>query len=140
MLREDWGVEADVWSVTSWTELRRQALDTEDWNRLHPDDRPRVPYVTDRLRDRRGPVVAVSDWMRAVPDQIAPFVPAEWSSLGTDGFGMSDTRSALRRHFRVDAASIVLEVLEALARQHMIHAGLPGQAIERYGLDPESDA
>ena len=139
MLRDDWGVEADVWSVTSWNELRREALGTEGWNRLHPDDRPRVPYVTDRLRDRRGPVVAVSDWMRAVPDQIAPFVPADWSSLGTDGFGMSDTRSALRRHFRVDAASIVLEVLEVLARQHMIHAGLPGQAMKRYGLDPEAD-
>ena len=87
------GINADVWSVTSWTQLRREALAIDEWNHRHPDEPQRTPYVTARLRGQRGPVVAVSDWMRAVPDQIAPFVPGDWSSLGTDGFGLSDTRS-----------------------------------------------
>ncbi|MDQ2792265.1 MAG: pyruvate dehydrogenase (acetyl-transferring), homodimeric type, partial [Actinomycetota bacterium] len=114
LLQRDFGVHADVWSVTSWTELRRDALDTDEWNRTHPQQPQRSAYVTQRLSDAPGPVVAVSDWMRAVPDQIAPFVPGAWSSLGTDGFGLSDTRQALRRHFGVDAPSIVLRVLEQL--------------------------
>jgi pyruvate dehydrogenase E1 component len=117
-LRREWSIDVDVWSVTSWTQLRRDALAAEEWNRLHPEGPRREAHVTSRLRAAPGPVVAVSDWMRAVPDQIAPFVPGAWSSLGTDGFGLSDTRQALRRHFRVDAASIVLRVLEQL-----VHAG-----------------
>ncbi|MPZ95295.1 MAG: pyruvate dehydrogenase (acetyl-transferring), homodimeric type [Propionibacteriales bacterium] len=115
VLQHDWGVRADVWSVTSWTRLRRDALAADEWNLMHPDRPRRAAYVTARLRDEPGPVVAVSDWMRAVPDQIAPFVPGAWSSLGTDGFGRSDTRRALRRHFKVDAPAIVLRVLEQLA-------------------------
>ena len=107
-------MNADVLSVTSWTQLRRDALAADEWNLTHPDRPRRQPYITSRLKDAPGPVVAVSDWMRAVPDQVAPFVPGAWSSLGTDGFGLSDTRSALRRHFRVDAASIVVRVLEQL--------------------------
>ena len=134
LLRDEWGVRADVWSVTSWTELRRQALATDQWNYLHPHKSPRTPYVTARLAGQEGPVVAVSDWMRAVPDQIAPFVPSEWSSLGTDGFGMSDTRAALRRHFHVDAPSIVLRVLERLAHLEQVDSALPQAAIRRYGL------
>jgi pyruvate dehydrogenase E1 component len=132
LLREDWDVHADVWSVTSWTELRRQALAVDDWNHLQPEEPRQVPYVTARLRGQRGPVVAVSDWMRAVPDQIAPFVDAEWSSLGTDGFGLSDTRTALRRHFRVDPPSIVVRVLEQLARQGQLDPTAPAKAIELY--------
>jgi pyruvate dehydrogenase E1 component len=115
LLGDDWGIHADVWSVTSWTELRREALDTDEWNLRHPDEPVRVPYVTRRLQEHAAPVVAVSDWMRAVPDQIARFVPDRWASLGTDGFGMSDTRTALRRHFRIDAASIALRVIQELA-------------------------
>jgi pyruvate dehydrogenase E1 component len=115
-----WGINADVWSVTSWTQLRREALATDEWNHQHPDEPQRTPYVTARLLGQRGPVVAVSDWMRAVPDQISPFVPGDWSSLGTDGFGLSDTRVALRRHFGVDAPSIALRVVERLARQRLI--------------------
>ena len=134
MLRDEWGVQADVWSVTSWTELRREALATDEWNYLHPDEPQRTPYVTARLDGQRGPVVAVSDWMRAVPDQIAPFVPGDWSSLGTDGFGMSDTRAALRRHFEVDAPSIVLRVLERLGRQGQVDPDAPAEALRRYGL------
>jgi pyruvate dehydrogenase E1 component len=114
LLRRDWRVRADVWSVTSWTELRRDALAADTWNHRHPDGTRRIPYLTRRLKERPGPVVAVSDWMRAVPDQIAPFVPGAWSSLGTDGFGHSDTRAALRRHFDIDAPSIVTRALEHL--------------------------
>ncbi len=117
VLHCDWGVLADVWSVTSWTELRREALAADDWNHRHPAAPPRIPHVTRRLRERPGPVVAVSDWMRAVPDQIAPWAPGDWSSLGTDGFGRSDTRAELRRHFGVDAPAIVRRVLERLVRR-----------------------
>jgi pyruvate dehydrogenase E1 component len=134
MLRDEWDVQADVWSVTSWTRLRREALATEDWNHRHPDEPQRTPYVTARLSQRPGPVVAVSDWMRAVPDQIAPFVRDDWTSMGTDGFGMSDTRTALRRHFHVDAASIVVRVLERLARQAQVDPASPGLARQRYQL------
>jgi pyruvate dehydrogenase E1 component len=139
LLRDDWGVGADVWSVTSWTELRREALAADAWNLMHPDQPRRIPYVTSRLTGQPGPVTAVSDWMRAVPDQIAPFVPAAWSSLGTDGFGHSDTRGALRRHFHVDAPSIVLRVLTQLADQGEIDGSAPGKAVESYRLN-EVDA
>jgi pyruvate dehydrogenase E1 component len=139
LLSDEWGVEADVWSVTSWTELRREALAVDTRNHLHPDEPERTPYVTARLVGRRGPVVAVSDWMRAVPDQIAPFVRNDWSSLGTDGFGMSDTRSALRRHFRVDAASIVVRVLERLARHAQVDPTSPARAMTRYHLEVDGD-
>ncbi|ABL79441.1 MULTISPECIES: pyruvate dehydrogenase (acetyl-transferring), homodimeric type [unclassified Nocardioides] len=132
MLHDDWDVHADVWSVTSWNELRRRALTIDDWNHVHPDGPRRVPYVTRRLLGQRGPVVAVSDWMRAVPDQIAPFVDADWSSLGTDGFGLSDTRAALRRHFRVDPPWIVARVLAHLARQEQVDQTAPARAIKRY--------
>nr|WP_202637982.1 pyruvate dehydrogenase (acetyl-transferring), homodimeric type [Bailinhaonella thermotolerans] len=134
LLAEDWGVDADVWSATSWTELRRDALDCEEWNLLHPEEERRVPYVTQVLEGQPGPVVGVSDYMRAVPDQIARWVPGDWSSLGTDGFGLSDTRSALRRHFHVDAASITLAVLTELARRGEIKHEVLQKAIERYHL------
>jgi pyruvate dehydrogenase E1 component len=117
VLHRDFGVLADVWSVTSWTELRREALTADDGNHHHLGAPPRIAYVTRRLRERPGPVVAVSDWMRAVPDQIAPWAPGDWSSLGTDGFGLSDTRAELRRHFGVDAPAIVRQVLERLVRR-----------------------
>ena len=135
MLREEWEVQADVWSVTSWTELRREALAVEDWNQRHPDEPQRTPYVTARISERPGPVVAVSDWMRSVPDQIEPFIRRDWSSLGTDGFGMSDTRAALRRHFHVDAASIVVRVLERLVAVGQGDPGAPELARKRYRLD-----
>ena len=135
LLRRDWNVRADVWSVTSWTQLRRDALTADAWNHAHPDQPRRVPYVTRRLQDAPGPVVAVSDWMRAVPDQIAPFVPGTWSSLGTDGFGRSDTRRALRRHFAVDAPSIVLRVLHQLVDRGECHHSVLPWATALYRLD-----
>ncbi|GAA0326870.1 pyruvate dehydrogenase (acetyl-transferring), homodimeric type [Actinoallomurus spadix] len=134
MLAEEWGVAADVWSATSWTELRREAVACDEWNLLNPDGEQRVPYVTRTLDGQPGPVVAVSDFMRAVPDQIAPWVPGDWSSLGTDGFGFSDTRAAARRFFHVDAASITLAVLTRLARRGEIKQELLQKAIDRYQL------
>jgi pyruvate dehydrogenase E1 component len=133
LLAQEWGVRADVWSATSWTELRREALDCDLHNRLHPDDQ-RTPFVTKQLDGATGPVVAVSDWMRAVPDQIAQWVPGDWSSLGTDGFGRSDTRPSLRRHFQVDAESVVLATLTELARRGEVKADAPAQAIAKYEL------
>jgi pyruvate dehydrogenase E1 component len=134
LLAEDWGVHADVWSVTSWNELRRDALASDQHNFLHPGAEPQTPYVTARLAGRPGPVVAVSDYLRAVQDQIMPWVPADAASLGTDGWGLSDTRGALRRHFKVDAQSIAVRVLELLARRAEVDPGLPAAAIERYRL------
>ena len=140
LLRDDWGVHADVWSVTSWTQLRRDAVVADEWNLRHPDQPRRDAYVTNRLQGQPGPVVAVSDWMRAVPDQIAPFVPGPWTSLGTDGFGLSDTRTALRRHFRVDAPSIVLRVLEQLVGTGELPAAVLTKAMSTYDLNDPDDA
>jgi len=134
ILAEDWGVGADVWSATSWTELRRDGLNCERFNLLNPDAEKRVPYVTRALSGRPGPVVAVSDFMRAVPDQIARWVPSDYSSLGTDGFGFSDTRAATRRFFHVDAPSIALRVLTDLAARGEVGTDVPGKAAAQYGL------
>src|SRR6266496_2071818 len=117
MLAEEWGVRAAVWSATSWTELRREAVEVDHDNLLYPGSEPRVPFVTQALSGAAGPVVAVSDWMRAVPDLIRPWVQADMLTLGTDGFGFSDTRPAARRKFLVDAESIVVGTLTVLARR-----------------------
>ena len=134
-LAEEWQVAADVWSATSWNELRREAVATDEWNLMNPDGPARVPYVTQRLGEAPGPVVAVSDYTREVQDQIAPFVPQEFMSLGTDGFGLSDTRAALRRHFKVDAQSIVIGVLTLLARRGDVPWETLKQAHETYRID-----
>ncbi|HYU56746.1 MAG TPA: pyruvate dehydrogenase (acetyl-transferring), homodimeric type, partial [Actinomycetota bacterium] len=134
LLAEDWGVAADVWSATSWTELRREAMECDKQNLLHPESEQRVPYVTQALEGVPGPVVAVSDWMRAVPDQIAQWVPADYASLGTDGFGRSDTRGALRRFFKVDAHSITVAVLTELVRRGEVKREAPAEAINQYQL------
>ncbi|MCG3043631.1 pyruvate dehydrogenase (acetyl-transferring), homodimeric type, partial [Streptomyces sp. S1A] len=131
LLADDWGVTADVWSATSWSELRRDALSC-DAAQLNGEDR--VPYVTRALCGAPGPVLAVSDWMRAVPDQIAPWVEQDWSSLGTDGFGLSDTREAARRHFGVDAESVAVAALDRLARRGEVKRETVREAAERYGL------
>ncbi|GIH17028.1 pyruvate dehydrogenase (acetyl-transferring), homodimeric type [Rugosimonospora africana] len=135
LLAQDWGVAADVWSATSWTELRRDAERTEEYNLLHPGEEPQVPYVTTALADTPGPVVAVSDFMRAVPDLIARWVPGDYTSLGTDGFGLSDTRHALRRHFHVDGESIVVATLRQLARRGEVAANVPVDAAAKYAID-----
>jgi pyruvate dehydrogenase E1 component len=134
LLADDWGVAADVWSVTSWTELRRDAVACNEAAFLHPDAEARTPYVTEVLSAAAGPFVAVSDWMRAVPDQISRWVPGDYTSLGTDGFGLSDTRGATRRYFHVDAQSITAAVLTELARRGEVAADAPKIAVEKYQL------
>jgi pyruvate dehydrogenase E1 component len=135
LLAQDWGVAADVWSVTSWTELRRDAVAAEEYNLLHPGDEPRRPYVQRKLADAEGPFVAVSDWMRAVPDLISRWVPGDYTSLGTDGFGLSDTRHALRRHFHVDAESVAVTTLRQLAARGEVQAEVPAEAARKYAIE-----
>ncbi|SCG40172.1 pyruvate dehydrogenase E1 component [Micromonospora echinaurantiaca] len=135
LLAQDWGVAADVWSVTSWTELRRDAVECEEHNLLNPGAEQRVPYVQRKLADADGPKIAVSDWMRAVPDLIARWVPGDYTSLGTDGFGMSDTRHALRRHFHVDAESVVVATLRQLALRGVVPATVPAEAAKKYAIE-----
>ncbi|MDT6983109.1 pyruvate dehydrogenase (acetyl-transferring), homodimeric type [Streptomyces lusitanus] len=132
LLAEEWGVRADVWSVTSWTELRRDAL-RADAARLRGEER--VPYVTRALAGAPGPVLAVSDWMRQVPDQISQWVEQDWASLGTDGFGLSDTREAVRRHFGVDPGSIAVAALDQLARTGAVPPETVARARARYGRE-----
>ncbi len=138
MLAADWGVSADAWSVTSYTELREDALSIERANRLHPHGERAVPYVCRSLEDGAGPVVAVTDYLRAVPDQVSRWVPRPFVSLGTDGFGRSDTRAALRRFFEVDAAHVVVAVLSALAETGDAKADEVAEAISRYEIDTDS--
>ncbi|TFD89263.1 pyruvate dehydrogenase (acetyl-transferring), homodimeric type [Cryobacterium serini] len=134
LLADDWGVSADVWSVTSWTELRRNGLAAEEHNFLNPDDEPRIPYITTKLEGAAGPFVAVSDFMHAVPDQIRQFVPGDFATLGADSFGFSDTRPAARRFFKIDGPSMVVRTLELLARRGEVDRTLAGQAIAKYRL------
>jgi pyruvate dehydrogenase E1 component len=136
LLADEHDVAADVWSATGYKQLRDDALSVERWNRLHPNEAPRTPYVTELLADSEGPVVAVTDFMKAVPDQIGRFVPAHFATLGTDGYGFSDTRVALRRHFEVDAPSIVIAVLQGLAQTEAIKAEVVAEAISRFDIDP----
>jgi pyruvate dehydrogenase E1 component len=134
LLADDWGVAADVWSVTSWTELRRDGLRCDEQAFGRPGEPGPVPFVTQRLAGAPGPVVAVTDYMRQVPDQIRQWVPQEFASLGTDGFGFSDTRPAARRFFLIDGPSIVAKVLQQLAGRGEVAPDAPAQAIERYRL------
>ena len=137
LLRSDWGVLADVWSVTSWGELRRDAMACDELAFLHPEQEQRVPFVTRKLQGAQGPVVAVSDYMRAVQDQIAPWVPQDFISLGADGFGFSDTRAAARRYFHIDGPSVVVRALQMLARRGEVEASVPLEAAKKYRLlDP----
>jgi pyruvate dehydrogenase E1 component len=139
LLAEDWNVAASVWSVTSWNELRRDGLAVDRHNLLHPND-TRTAYVTEKLAKTDGPVIAVSDFMRAVQDQIQPWVANPFLSLGTDGFGLSDTRGALRRHFKVDAESIVVATLYSLAQSGDIKKSVVEEAISKYQINDVSAA
>src|SRR5262245_2897932 len=137
MLAEKWGVAADVWSMTSATLLRNDALAAERWNRLHPKAAPRMPYVTQALQGTEGPVVATSDWLKSVNDMPARWIPNRFVALGTDGFGRSDTREALRRHFETDAEHVVVATLHALAEDGRVKPDVVARAIAEYQLDPE---
>jgi pyruvate dehydrogenase E1 component len=140
MLAAEWDVAADVWSVTSWGELNREGVEIEKHRLRHPDEPARTPHVTTALADAAGPVVAVSDWMRAVPEQIRPWVPGTYITLGTDGFGFSDTRPAARRYFNTDAESVVVAVLEGLARDGEIDPSVAIAAAKQYRIDDVSAA
>jgi pyruvate dehydrogenase E1 component len=135
LLAEHHDVAAELWSATSYKALREEALGIERWNRLHPGQEPRTPRVTTLLAGSEGPIVAVSDFMKAVPDQVARWVPRRFEVLGTDGFGRSDTREKLRRHFETDAAHVVVATLAALVAEGVLDAEVVEKAIARYGID-----
>jgi pyruvate dehydrogenase E1 component len=139
LLAADFGVAADVWSAPSFTELRRDGLEVERWNRLHPTEPQRVSFVKSQLVGREGPFVAASDYLRAFADQIRPFVPGRYTVLGTDGFGRSDYRSKLRRFFEVDRHHVAVAALKALSDEGVLEGAVVAAAIERYGLDTEAD-
>jgi pyruvate dehydrogenase E1 component len=137
LLDRDFGVAADVWSVPSFTLLRREGLAVQRWNRLHPEQEPRRSYVQDCLGGHTGPVIAASDYMKSFADQIRPFVPSHYVVLGTDGYGRSDTRSRLRRFFEVDRYHITVAALKALADEDGLAASAVAEAIDKYDLDPD---
>jgi pyruvate dehydrogenase E1 component len=136
LLRNDFDVEADVWSVTSFNELRRDGLDAQRWNMLHPTETPREPVVTELLRNREGPVVASTDYMRAYPDQIRAFVPGRYVTLGTDGYGRSDRRERLRHFFEVNRYYVAVAALKALHDEGRVPVETVTQAMAKYGIDP----
>jgi pyruvate dehydrogenase E1 component len=139
LLREDFGVSADVWSVTSFTELARDGNATDRWSRLHPTEEPRLSHVEQCLAGREGPAVASTDYIRTFADQIRPFVRGRrYEVLGADGFGRSDYRVKLRRFFEVDRHHVAIAALRALADEGAVDRSVVGQAIEKYGVDPES--
>jgi pyruvate dehydrogenase E1 component len=140
LLAEDFGVAADVWSVTSFTELRREGIDAERWNMLHPTEEARVPWVTRSLAGREGPVIASTDYMRTFADGIRPFVDRPYRVLGTDGFGRSDYRRKLRRFFEVDRHYVAVAALKELADQGSVQPSVVKDAIDRYEIDPDRPA
>jgi pyruvate dehydrogenase E1 component len=138
LLAEQHDVAVELWSATSYKALREDALSVERWNRLHPALQPRSPYVTEALDAAAGPIVAVTDFMKAVPDQVARWVPGPFVPLGTDGYGRSDTREALRRHFETDAAHVVVAVLDGLRGMGEAKAAEVEKAIAQYGIDADA--
>jgi len=137
LLYNDFGIVTDIWSVTSFNELRREALECERWNQLHPNAEPKKCYIEQCLDDRPGPYIAATDYMKIVPDQIQRWVPGTFVSLGTDGYGRSDDRAALRRHFEVDKRYIAVTALKALADDGVLDQKTVADAIEKYGIDPD---
>jgi pyruvate dehydrogenase E1 component len=138
LLEKNYGILSDVWSATSLTEVRRDGMAVDRWNMLHPDAEPRVPYVQSCLSGRTGPVVIATDYMKIVSDQIRPFIhDRRFVSLGTDGFGRSDTRASLRSFFEVDRNFVALGALKALADDGQVPSSVVAQAIQAFGIDPE---
>ena len=140
LLEKDWGVAADVWSATSFTELRRDGLAADRWNLLHPEAKPRLSFVEKNLKERpAGPVVAASDYIKTFADQIRPFVPRDrvYRVLGTDGFGRSDSRAKLRHFFEVNRYFVAIAALKALAEQGEGKSKTVADAIKKYGIDPD---
>jgi pyruvate dehydrogenase E1 component len=136
LLKNDWNVAADLWSVPSFTELAREGMDVDRWNLLHPAEERRVSHVTKLLKDAKGPVIASTDYVRALVDQIRGYVPNKFVVLGTDGYGRSDTREKLRHFFEVDRYWVTVAALNALADEGTIDRKLVADAIKKYALDP----
>ena len=138
ILEQDFGVVADIWSATSFTELRRNGVECARWNRLNPEKEPRIPRVTDCLRERAGPIIAASDYVRAFADQVRAFLPGQdYVVLGTDGFGRSDTREQLRSFFEVDRYNIAYAALYSLYRRELISMSELLEARASLGIDPD---
>ena len=137
LLKKDFEVTADVWSVTSFNELRREGIDAERWNLHHPEESPRRSYVERQLADTGGPVVAATDYIRTYADQIRPYVPRRYLVLGTDGFGRSDMRSQLRKFFEVNRYYVAVAALKALADEGEIPSSTVSEAIQKYRIDPD---
>jgi pyruvate dehydrogenase E1 component len=140
ILAERFGVSADVWGVTSYQQLRADALECERYNRLHPDAEPRIPYIQQALKGTTGPYISASDYMKTLGDLIARWLPGRLVPLGTDGFGMSDTREQLRRHFEVDAESIVIGALDGLRQEGKLSGSDVARAIRDLGVNPDKIA
>lgn len=137
LLQDDWGVAADVWSITSANELRRDGLACERWNMLHPNETPKVPYITEQLQASSGPFIAATDYMKLYSDQLRPYIPGTFKVLGTDGFGRSDTRAKLRHFFEVNRYFVVLAALSALVEGGSLKADIVAEAIKKYGISPD---
>ncbi|MGL4186828.1 MAG: pyruvate dehydrogenase (acetyl-transferring), homodimeric type, partial [Thiotrichaceae bacterium] len=137
LLDSDWGVDANIWSVTSFNELAREAQDIERWNMLHPLEAAKTPYISQLLKGQRGPAIAATDYIRAYPNQVRQWMPMAYSVLGTDGFGRSDTRAQLRKHFEVDRYYIVIAALKALVDEKSFAAGDLAKAMEKYNINPD---
>ncbi len=137
LLKKDFKVESDIWSATSFNELRREALEVKRWNQMHPESEAKVPYVTNCFANRQGPVVAATDYMKLYADQVREFIPSRYVVLGTDGFGRSDSRKKLREFFEVDRYFITIAALNALKEEGLIEASVVTKAMQKYGIDPE---
>ncbi len=137
ILAERYGVSSDVWSVTSYTELRREAHRCRRWNMLHPDQPPRSTYLEQVMEGAKGPVIAASDYVRAIPEQVAPWIAEDYFVLGTDGMGRSETRANLRRHFEVDAQCVTLAALYRLSAKGLLPRTEVAKAVTDLGIDPE---
>jgi pyruvate dehydrogenase E1 component len=137
LLEENYGVATNVWSATSYKQLYRDGIETERWNRMHPEETPRVPHVSNALADAKGAIVAASDYVKALPDTICRWTPGGLISLGTDGFGRSEARAELRDFFEVDARFITLATLSSLLNKGMIEASVVSKAMKDLGIDSE---
>jgi len=137
VLREDYGVESDVWSLTSINELTRDGQRAQRWNMMHPESEPRVPYITQQLTGAKGPVIAATDYLKTYAEQLRAFIPNSFSVLGTEGFGRSDTRANLRRFFEVDCNYVVIAALKALSDEGQLEAKVVASAMKQLGVDPE---
>ena len=137
ILSEDFGIDSDVWSITSYSEIQRNGAEILRWNQLHPDKKPKKTYIQKCLKGRSGPIIAASDYIRSHIDQIRPYVENSFYTLGTDGYGRSDTRKELRKFFEVNKKSIVVNTLSALSKEQKIASKVVNDAIKKYKIDPE---